>query len=75
MKKLKIAIPQEAKQEKLQLKTDKVKKSLLSIRTGNITKLNKLIYARVKLVFDKIDVPQKRPNRNRKPGWEIRQNG
>ena len=37
----------------------------------NITELNKLMYAGVKLVCDKIGVPLKNTNRNPKPGWEI----
>ena len=35
---------------------------------NNIPKLNELIYAEVKL----IDVPLRNPNRNTKPGGEIR---
>ena len=39
----------------------------------NIMELNKLIYAGGKLVSDKNRVSQGNPNRNKKPGWEIRQ--
>ena len=38
----------------------------------NISELNKLIYAGVKLITDKIDVPLKNTKSNSKPGWEIR---
>ena len=41
----------------------------------NISELNELIYAGAKLVFNKISVPLRNPNRNTKPGWEIRQEG
>ena len=38
---------------------------------NNITKLNKLIYAGLKLICAKIGIPQKNMNRNSKPGCEI----
>ena len=40
---------------------------------GNITELNELIHAGVKLNCDRIGVPLKNLNRNIKLGWEIRQ--
>ena len=41
----------------------------------NITELNELIYAEVKLVSDKIGNPQRNPNRNTKSEWEMRIEG
>ena len=38
----------------------------------NIAALNKLIYARAKLVSDKIGIPQRNSNRNRESRWEMR---
>ena len=40
--------------------------------SGNITKLNKVIYAGAKLMSDKIGIPQGNTDRNSKPGLEIR---
>ena len=34
----------------------------------HVTKLNKLIYAGAKLVFDKLGIPYRNPNKNTKPG-------
>ena len=42
------------------------------ILTFNINELNDLIYAGAKLVNNKIDIPQRNPKRNPKPGWEMR---
>ena len=39
---------------------------------NNITELNELIYAGVKLACDEIGALLKNPIRNTKPGWEIR---
>ena len=44
----------------------------MHILTKNITELDELIYAGMKLVFDKFDVPLKNKNTNSKPGCEIR---
>ena len=41
--------------------------------TGNITELNEIIYARSKLVCDKIGVPLRNASRNIKLGCEIKQ--
>ena len=48
--------------------TEKINELLTHIRTSNITELNELIYARAKLISDKIGLPKK----NTKPGWKIR---
>ena len=45
---------------------------LTNISTNNITELNKLIYAGVKLVCEKIGIPAKSSKKKSKPGWEIR---
>ena len=58
--------------KKVKVETEKVNKLLPNIPTSNVTELNKLIYAGVKLVCDKIGIPQRNPNKNIKPGWEIR---
>ena len=49
----------------------KINELLTHITTKNITKLNELIDAGAKLVYDKSDVPLKNTNRNSKPEWEI----
>ena len=66
-----ISIPQEPRSEKAKVEKEKVNKSK-NIPTGNITELNKLIYAGVKLISDKIGISLKSLKRNTKPGWEIR---
>ena len=60
--------------KKVKVETEKVNKLLQNIST-DITKLNELIHAQPKLSCDKIWVPQKNPNRNTKPEWEIRLEG
>ena len=50
--------------------TEKINNFLAHISTNNITELNKLTYAGVKLVYAKIDVALKNTNRNSKPEWE-----
>ena len=52
-------------------KTEKVNHLLTNIPT-NITELNDLIYARAKLVCEKIGVPLKTNDRKSKSGWELR---
>ena len=37
-----------------------------------MTELNELIYARAKLVLEKVSIPFKNTNKKSKPGWEIR---
>ena len=59
----------------IQVETEKVNILLLIIPTGNINELNKLIYAGMKLVCEKIGVPLGNSNRNTKAGWEIRLEG
>ena len=45
---------------------------LTHISTNDITKLNEIIHAGVKLFSTKIGVPWKNTNRNSKPRWKIR---
>ena len=61
--------------KKIKVKSEKVNKLLKNISTDNITELNELIYAGEKLVSDKIGIPQKKPNRNTKVGWEMKLEG
>ena len=53
-------------------KTANVNDLLTNIPTNDITELKFLIYARAKVVCDKIEVPLKTTNRKSKPGWELR---
>ena len=43
-----------------------LKRLFTNIRTPNITEFGDLIYAGAKLASDKISIPLKNPNRNRK---------
>ena len=52
--------------------TEKTNQVLTYISTNNITELNELIYAGVKLVCEKIGIPSKNKKKKSKPGWEIR---
>ena len=52
--------------QRVMVEPEKVNKLLPNIPTENITELNELIHARVKLVYDKIDAPLRNPNRNTK---------
>ena len=52
--------------------TNKVKQSLTYISTNNIAKLNELIYAGAKFVWEKIGIPSKSTKEKSKPGWEFR---
>ena len=47
--------------KKVKISHKKVNKSLTNIPTGNITEINKLVHAGVKLVGDNIGVPQREP--------------
>ena len=51
-----ITIPQEARWEKEKIKTKNVNKLLKNIPMDTIIELKKLIYARVKLINDKIGI-------------------
>ena len=53
-------------------KTEKVNDLLINIPTNDIMDLNDLIYAREKLVSEKIGVPMKTTDRKLKPEWELR---
>ena len=57
---------------KFKVETEKVNKLLTNILTCNISELKELIYEGAKLVCDKISVPQRNLDRNKKPGWEIK---
>ena len=59
----------------VKVKTDTVNRLLTNIPTGSISELNKLIYTEAKVVCDKIIIPQRKLNKNTKPGWEIRLEG
>ena len=58
--------------KKIKVETEKVNKLLKHISMNNITELNELIYARTKLISDKIDISQRNSNRNTKTEWEMR---
>ena len=70
----KTSLPSLTKQawKKVKIETEKVNKLYPNIPTSNITELNELTYERAKLVWDKIGIPLKNPNRNIKHWWEIR---
>ena len=55
----------------LKIEIEKVNKLSTNISTDNITKLKELIYAGVKLIFDKISIPLENRNKNTKRRWEI----
>ena len=55
----------------VKLEPESVNKSSKNITTNNITEQNGLIYTGVKLVGDKIYIPQRNLNKNTKRGWEI----
>ena len=52
--------------------TEKIKDLLTKIPTNNISELDDLIYAGVKLICGKIGVPLKNTKKESKRGWEIR---
>ena len=56
----------------LKIEMNKINHILPYIPTNNITALNELIYARAKLVCEKIGIPSKSTKKKSKPGWEIR---
>ena len=51
---------------------NKINQVLPYISMNNITELNELIYAGVKLVCEKIGIVSKSTKKKPKPGWEIR---
>ena len=55
----------------LKTETNKINQILPYISMNNITKLNELIYAGVKLVCEKIDAHTKSTKKQSKQGWEI----
>ena len=58
--------------ETLKIETNEINHILPYIQTNNITELNELIYAWVKLVCEKIGIPSNSTKKQSKPGWEIR---
>ena len=53
--------------------TEQVNKLLKYIPTDNSAELNELIYEGIKRIGDeKKGIPQRNPNRNIKPGWQMR---
>ena len=56
----------------LKTQTNKINQILPYISTNNITELNELIYAKVKLLCEKIGIPSKSTKKQSKPGWEVR---
>ena len=73
MSKKKTTLPSHTKQNwrRVKSETEKVTDLLTNIPT-NTMDLNDLIYARAKLVSEKIGVPLKTTDRKSKPGWERR---
>ena len=61
--------------KKVKVETKKVNSLLQNIPTYNIAELNELIYAEAKLTCGKTCFPLRYPNRNTKPGREIRLEG
>ena len=58
--------------KKVLVETEKVNKYCNISQVDNITELNELIYARTKLVNNKICISLRNANINTKPGWEMR---
>ena len=56
----------------LKTETNRINQMLPYISTNNISKLNDLIYAEVKLVCEKTGVPSKSTKKQSKPGWKVR---
>ena len=56
----------------LKIEANKINHMLPYIRTNNITEVNELIYAGVKLVCENIGILSKSTKKQQKPGWEIR---
>ena len=52
--------------------TNKVIQVLAYVSTNNIIEINELIYARPKLVCEKIGISSKSTKEKSKPGWEFR---
>ena len=55
----------------LKIEMNTINQVLPYISTNNITELNELTYAGVKLVCEKIGIPSKSTKKKSKPGWEI----
>ena len=55
--------------------TEKEKKILQHMPTGNNTELKELIYAEAKLVSYKISIPQKESEQKSNPAWKMRLEG
>ena len=53
------------------MEMNRINQVLPYISTNNITELNELIYARAKLVCEKIGIPFKKHVEKSKPEWEI----
>ena len=68
----KTTLPSLRDQDLKKVKLEKVNKLLPNIPTNNMTELNELIFAGGKLASDKTGVLLRSPNRNPKPGLEIR---
>ena len=71
-KEIHIAFSQKLRQEDSQVRNQKVNDLLTNILTNDITELNDLIYAGVKLISEKIGVLLKTTDRKLRPGWELR---
>ena len=56
----------------LKIETNKMNQVLSYISKNNVTELNELIYARAKLVCEKIGITSKSTKKKSKQGWEIR---
>ena len=56
----------------LKTETNRINQMLPYISTNDISELNDLIYAGVKLVSEKIGVPSKSTKKQYKAGWEVR---
>ena len=52
--------------------TNKMNQLLTYISTNNITELNEVLYARAKLICEKIRIPSKSTKGKSKPRWEFR---
>ena len=62
--------------EKFQLEIEKLNELFKKYTNGQkLTELKDLIYVESELVGDKIDIPQRKPNRNTKAWWETRRVG
>ena len=73
MNRKKSALPSQIKIEwgMVKTETEKINQVLIYLLTNNITELNELIYARAKLVCEKIRIASKSTKKNSKCGWKI----